>query len=345
MNDQHQKRTILYIVPSTYEALERKGVVHQILERDLDGYFDRVITVHPRAPRTRVLRLDATHTVHEFGPDAVRGSADRRWLRRLQAPHYAWRVLAGVKRLVVDEGVDLIQATDPYWMGCIGVTAGKRTNVPVCVSIHADYDQRYKLDGSKGAPVIGGSRLAAKRLERYVLSRADRVLPIRQTLAEQAIRDSAREKSVRLFPHGMDTSAFTSSPDPRLLDSLGLPRNRRIISFAGRLSRENYVDDILSAAESLASRDDVLFVLAGGGKEEARLHRRVSENPNLRENVRFIGFQPRSVIAELRKASAASLAPMGGFSLIEAAAAGRPLVAYDVEWHHELVLPEAPGVW
>jgi len=28
---------------------------------------------------------------------------------------------------------------------------------------------------------------------------------------------------------------------------------------------------------------------------------------------------------------------MGGFSLIEAGAAGNPMIAYDVEWHYELV--------
>ena len=31
---------------------------------------------------------------------------------------------------------------------------------------------------------------------------------------------------------------------------------------------------------------------------------------------------------------------MGGYSLIEACAAARPVVAYDVEWHRELVCAE-----
>ena len=34
---------------------------------------------------------------------------------------------------------------------------------------------------------------------------------------------------------------------------------------------------------------------------------------------------------------------MGGFSLIEACAAGRPFVSYDVEWHHELVVNGVTG--
>jgi len=34
---------------------------------------------------------------------------------------------------------------------------------------------------------------------------------------------------------------------------------------------------------------------------------------------------------------------MGGFSLIEAYAAGRPVVSYDVEWHSELVKNNETG--
>ena len=63
----------------------------------------------------------------------------------------------------------------------------------------------------------------------------------------------------------------------------------------------------------------------------------VAAQPILSAVVRLAGPQTRDVVAAVRQASTASLCLMGGFSLIEACAAGSPVIAYDVEWHHELV--------
>tara|TARA_Y100001960_G_C13895202_1_gene458071 strand:+ start:276 stop:425 length:150 start_codon:yes stop_codon:yes gene_type:complete len=40
------KPSILFIVPATYEALKNKGVENLILERDENGFFEKVITLH-----------------------------------------------------------------------------------------------------------------------------------------------------------------------------------------------------------------------------------------------------------------------------------------------------------
>jgi glycosyltransferase involved in cell wall biosynthesis len=60
-------------------------------------------------------------------------------------------------------------------------------------------------------------------------------------------------------------------------------------------------------------------------------------DPALVGAILFTGFQPRETVIALRFAAAVNLVPMGGFSLIEACASGRPVVAYNVEWHAELV--------
>jgi len=69
----------------------------------------------------------------------------------------------------------------------------------------------------------------------------------------------------------------------------------------------------------------------------SRLKQRFSEDAVLKRVVQFVGFQPRAIVAAVRQVSSASLCLMGGFSLIEACAAASPVVAYDVEWHGELV--------
>ena len=61
------KPSILFIVPATYEALKIKGVENTILERDENGFFEKVITLHPFSNKTYFLKLNDCHEVYEIG--------------------------------------------------------------------------------------------------------------------------------------------------------------------------------------------------------------------------------------------------------------------------------------
>ncbi|MDH4182691.1 MAG: glycosyltransferase family 4 protein [Nitrospinota bacterium] len=251
--------------------------------------------------------------------------------------------LARLFHAASSEGGCLVRGCDPYFSGFAAWLTGALLGLPYCVSIHSDYDLRYKLDGAKGAPTIFRSRKLAKMLERFTLTHADMVLPIRQSLADKAVELGVALDRIRIIPHGVDFEPFRFPLDKTKLGALG-KENRKIISFAGRLSKENYVDDIIAAARMLsAARNDFVIVMAGGGSEEERLRRVVRQDELLSSSVTLKGFMPRDEVFELRKASAIGLALMGGFSLIEACAAGRPVVAYDVEWHNELVIDGETG--
>lgn len=66
--NQNGKPSILFIVPTDYESLIKKGVAYQVLERDEGSFFNKVITVHPNASRTQSLTLNEIHQLVEFGP-------------------------------------------------------------------------------------------------------------------------------------------------------------------------------------------------------------------------------------------------------------------------------------
>ena len=82
--------------------------------------------------------------------------------------------------------------------------------------------------------------------------------------------------------------------------------------------------------------------MVGGGKEEENLKKKIQEE-GLENVVKFFGFQPHDKVIEFRKNADVNLCLMGGFSLIEACASGRPVIAYDVEWHYELIKNEKTG--
>ena len=324
------KPRILFLVPAEYEALRTKGVDRMILERDEDGFFARVVTVHPLAPGRRVIDLNPVHRIHELGIG-----------HGLGAP---WRALAAfpaVVRIARDERVDIIRATDAYLMGLLAWWASRALHLPFCVSIHADYGKRFAL--SPRGWLRAGLRAVAGLLPPFVLPRADLVLPIRAHLTGSLVAAGVAPQRIRVIPHGIDMAPFRESLADGASDMFSLPAGVKVISFAGRLTPDNYVADMVAAiARVVARRRDVVFVIAGEGPDAPLVQRLMAGLPDPGV-VRLLPFQPYAKVVALRRLSSASLCLMAGFSLIEACAAGSPPIAYDVEWHRELVADGVTG--
>jgi len=332
------KPSILFIVPAYYDELKAKGVENMIFERDEGGFFDKVITVHPFSNKTRAIIHNQTHEIHEIGFDLIPGSDRFRLLKYFQAPIHFFRALTATVRLVRSHRINLIRANDPYWMGLFAWITAKVHRIPYCVSIHADYDKCMELDDGISIVKVFGSYALARRLERFVLRCAAMVLPIRESLAIKAVAHGARPESIRLIPHGIDLGTFSVPPRNEIRSLFSIERNIRIVSFAGRLSRVNYVFEMLEAVRRLAEkRSDFIFLMVGAGKEAAAIKHRLQNCASLGKHVLLTGFQSREICNDLRRASDVSLCLMGGFSLIEACAAGSPVVSYNVGWHEELV--------
>ncbi|MFM9941146.1 MAG: glycosyltransferase [Hyphomicrobiaceae bacterium] len=308
---------MLLVAATDYDSSVAKGVDRLLHDFDDKGFFDKVVMIFPFTRHNRVVALGRGLVIHEFG---IPGPS---LLRRTLGPFHVLRVIVATARLANRETVAAVRATDPCLSGFVSLLAARLAGKPFCVSIHADFDRRHERDSVSGAPRVFGSRRLAIALERIVLSRADMVLPIRESLIGYATSPGAPRTRISVLPHGADLSAFTTPAAPEALAGLGLPDGRPIVSFVGRLSRENYVDDVLEAARHLAaSSHDTVLIMAGGDSWSARLRETVSEDADLSRVVRFLGSQPRPVVAALKQASAVALCPMGGFRLIEACAGG-----------------------
>jgi glycosyltransferase involved in cell wall biosynthesis len=308
--------------------------------RDFDeaGFFDRVWIAFPFARTSIHAQVSDRVFAQDIGTDWLPFATASRRLRRIAAPVHILRALVMLRRGVLRDDIDVIRATDPCFAGLMGWLTSRLTGRPLCVSIHADFDQRHRLGGASAATTVFGSRAVARWIERFVLRRAGMVMPIRESLRPYALRHGAPRDRIRVIPHGTDLKGFVTPATYDVRAQLGISSATKIISFVGRISRENYIDDVLELARRLSVfRQDFLIVVAGGGVEDERIRATVAGDSRLSKVIRLVGFQPREVVAALRQTSSASLCLMGGFSLIEACAAGSPVVSYAVEWHDELV--------
>jgi glycosyltransferase involved in cell wall biosynthesis len=195
-----------------------------------------------------------------------------------------------------------------------------RASAPRMITYHADiYRQRALL------PIYGP-------LMKLCLRSADRVITGSHALREQSPILRAAGIPVTVVPYGIDTSRW----DPRAVDDAAVASVRRkygnrFVISVGRLVGYKGFEYLVHAAQHLPC----CVVIVGSGPLHDRLHQEV-ERHRLAERVHIIGFLPDDELAAHLAAASVFVLPSlnraesFGISLIEAQAAGLPVVATDV---------------
>ncbi len=184
-----------------------------------------------------------------------------------------------------------------------------------------------------GAITNPGVIAAASTLERWLYRRADAVTVLSDDLRDNVAAKLVghRPERVRVIPNFVDTDRIR--PADRMTDyrrehDLG---DRCVVMYAGNVGMSQSLDLVVAAAERLRERDDVVFVVNGGGSALAGLR----ETAEGLSNLRFVGLQPRERLPEvlasadvhvvpLRRGLARASVPSKLYSIL---AAGRPVVA------------------
>lgn len=137
----------------------------------------------------------------------------------------------------------------------------------------------------------------------------------------------------------------TDRSSPPLRKALGLPATARLIGAVGRLWPQKRVKDLIWAADLLKSlRDDAHLVIVGDGPQRARLERYRRQN-EITDRVHFLG-ERGDVTALMRQFDLLWLASAyegQSNAILEAMAAGLPVVATDIPGNRDLVIPDQTG--
>jgi glycosyltransferase involved in cell wall biosynthesis len=132
-------------------------------------------------------------------------------------------------------------------------------------------------------------------------------------------------------------SLTETAPRDELRRSFGM--NGATLAFAGRLSAQKSLDLALAAVDAV---DGVSLLIAGEGDEQARLESLAGPR------VRFLGAQPRDRVLELFRAADASILSSSWenfpHTVVEALAAGTPVIATDVGGVAEVVVDGVNGL-
>ena len=191
------ERSLIYIdMAYTMEIVRQKQHPQFFEMRHAGGYFDRVWGVHPIADVAGKASREIEFIPFSDRQTVIEGAAEMLPLPRFLLPFNflwsQWRLLRRLSRLVREEQVSLIYATDAYYSGLFGLALKKMTGRPEVVAVFANQDDLYAATGALAMPRLLPFRFLERWVARLVLSRADLVVAGNRNNLGFAIANGAR---------------------------------------------------------------------------------------------------------------------------------------------------------
>jgi glycosyltransferase involved in cell wall biosynthesis len=177
-------------------------------------------------------------------------------------------------------------------------------------------------------------------LERWINRSSDFIVASAGPTVDLLLNDGVPRERVRALIDGVDTDEFRPYPKEEIRARLGIPGNRRVVSYLGLLNSYQGVDLLLEAAANLKSQGAKLHYLIMGFPEER--YREMAAELCIDEFVTFTGRVPYEDAPLYLSAGDIAVSPK--ISLTEAngklfnyMACGLPTVAFDTPVNREIL--------
>jgi glycosyltransferase involved in cell wall biosynthesis len=256
--------------------------------------------------------------------------------------HFVALLLLIVKgvRIVNEENIAIVRSKDPFFCGLFGWILARLTDRPFCIYLHADYGDEQAEKGRSHYRMVG-FRWFQTILAQFLFSRADGILPNRDSMKDWIYSLGDHQSRTWRFSKTIDMSPFRKIRKS-WLDSWPA-KSELVLSYAGRMNEVNFIHDTLQIAKLVLNKvSRAKLYMAGGGPMEDSIREFIRQH-DLGKDVKLLRWISEEEVRTLRRHSDVALVLRGGYSLIEAAASGVPLISYDIDWHGELVQSEETG--
>lgn len=247
-----------------------------------------------------------------------------------------WAVEAAARALASSADLALVHAHQGEDLAVLPLAelVARLAGVPLVVTLHCSVGRTLDRAARRPLSVLGPG------IERRALRRADAVLVLTPSAARTAVADGVDPARVHVLPSGYCPELF-ARPTADPLPGVGHPR----VLFAGRLAPQKRPLDAVAAHALLP--DDVHLVVVGDGPLRAEVEAAAAASP-ARDRVHVVGLVPHDQVpAHLRAADAFVLPSQYeelGSALVEAMAAGLPVVANRVGGIPDLVVDGVTGL-
>jgi colanic acid biosynthesis glycosyl transferase WcaI len=264
--------------------------------------------------------------------------------------NYLTYVVRGVAAAFRSERPDVVLCmTDPPFLGTAALAVARRFRSPlVVVSQDVFPEIAVELERLTHPLAIG----VLRRLVRFYLRRAERVVAIGETMKRRLEAKGAPAGRITVIPNWVDTDTIRPVPsDTAWAVENGLD-GAFVVMHSGNVGHAQDLETLVDAAVRLADIDDLAIVVVGSGARKAALEERVARLGLT--SVRFLGYQPRELLSEtlssghvhvvgLARGLAGYVVPSRAYGVL---AAGRPvIVAADEESETSALVRDAKCGW
>lgn len=232
----------------------------------------------------------------------------------------------------------LIVHTHTAKAGTVGRLAARLAGVPVIVhTFHGHVFHSY-FSPAKTRLFI--------RIERFLARFSNRVITVSQRLKEEiADYGIAKPAKIEVVPLGFELKPFLEASDGKFRRELGLSDEVKLVGIVGRLTKVKNHEFFLRVASKVAANFPAArFIIVGDGELRQELEEFTAEL-GLSDKVVFTGWRKNmpQVYASLNVVALTSLNEGTPVTLIEAMAAGCPVVATNVGGVPDLVVHDENG--
>ncbi len=240
-------------------------------------------------------------------------------LRLAQLPPLVASMLHATNREAGD--TDMIHAHWLYPAGVVAVKAARKSGKPVVITAHG------------GDAELASRHRALRRAAVWAIHNSEKTMAVSDAIAASLVAMGGREDKIIVSPLGVPIptgAADRSHRPPQLL-------------FVGSLIERKGIDILLDAADGI--EEGLLeLVVVGDGPLQDLVERRAKTNATIRP----LGAMSPSGVAQLMQAASALVLPSRSegrpFVIMEAMAAGLPVLATDIPGSRELVRDGATGL-
>lgn len=236
-----------------------------------------------------------------------------------------FRALFELARHMREHSVDVVH-THSSKAGVLGRIAARLADVPRVV--HSPHAFAFEFRTNRPA------RMLYRLAEKFCARLSDAIVAVSEHERQQAIGlNVLSPDKVLTIENGLDEDDFKRSRrGPQVRKELGIGKGRVVVGTVGRLAKQKGLTCLVDAAAKLL-RDfpDLCFLVAGAGEQLLALERKLIDL-RIGKKVLLLGHRDdtRDLYAAMDIFVLPSLWEGRPYALLEAMAAGKPVVASDV---------------
>ncbi len=257
--------------------------------------------------------------------------------------HLSLRHTRSIRRLI--QSMDIVHVHHPFISGRLGLRYCRPAGIPVVFTNHT----RYDLYAQHYLPVVA-DWIGAGLLQVYLpffCAEVDLTIAPSQGL-KGVLQEFGVESDIKVIPNGVEMRPYLEMGEPLARASLGVPKDRLLLAYSGRLGPEKSLGTLLRAFAGVQDAvPNLNLLLIGDGPERSELEL-LAHSLGIAANVHFAGMveykHVPACLAACDVYATASVTEVHPLSIIEALASGLPVVGIDSPGVGDIVVDGVNGL-